>query len=117
MNKKLRFDFYCNWLLGGDTGASSKSMLAIAIGYPMEYLSLPRDGGDFGRCYRLIKRFPELMENIRDNLSGLDQEWKNFIKAWDEISEQYERHIEKMPTARPNPEWRKLQELIDYHTQ
>lgn len=48
------------WLSGDDTGASSKTILStIYDTNPKSRNSCtPQDPGDFGRCYRLLKKFP-----------------------------------------------------------
>lgn len=48
------------WLAGNDTGASSKTMLLIAMGANEGSWSAPVDVGDFGRCQRMLERIPEV---------------------------------------------------------
>lgn len=41
-----------DWLLGGDTGVSSKTILSVMTGSEMARPGAPLDGDDFGRCMR-----------------------------------------------------------------
>lgn len=96
-------DPYRRWLLGTDTGVSSITMFSEMIDKPdlrLEALSrirdadIPHDSSDFGRCYRLLQKFPEfgkrwaaLVEKhpawrlYADNWSTLEGYWraKNYV--------------------------------------
>ena len=90
-------DPYRRWLLGTDTGVSSITMFSEMIDKAdlrLEALSrirdpdIPHDSSDFGRCYRLLQKFPEfgkrwakLVEKhpawrlYADNWSTLEGHW------------------------------------------
>lgn len=73
-----------NWLLGDDTGGSSKSLLRAALGIAEKYSSYPSDTGDFGRCSRLIKLIPATKDGLA-KLSETSGYWKALAARWDEI--------------------------------
>lgn len=51
------------WAAGGDTGSSSKAIMQTMMGEPpSDGWCYPHDGGDFGRCYRLLAIIPERSE-------------------------------------------------------
>lgn len=90
-------DPYRRWLFGTDTGVSSITMFSEMIDNTdlrLEALSrirdpdIPHDSSDFGRCYRLLQKFPEfgkrwakLVEKhaawrlYADNWSTLEARW------------------------------------------
>lgn len=84
-----------NWLINGDTGVSSKTMAAIALGATNLSstgwnIDAPYDPSDFGRCYRLVQKVPE----IRDHFPRIAKKVKPFagiLREWDELVRIYER--------------------------
>ena len=48
------------WLCSNDTGISSRTLAAVALGVrqKMNTLAAPWDSSDFGRCYRLVQANP-----------------------------------------------------------
>lgn len=81
------------WLLGDDTGSSSKTLLAVMTGVNYEGASLPWDNDDFGRCYRLLKRFPEWRVRLPE-VAQQYPEWGPMVAAWDELTTMYEKICE-----------------------
>lgn len=80
------------WLIGPNTGTSSKFMAATVIAAlggggiadPMSGHT-PRDAADLGRCIRLIERVP----GVRSFLPVLRQAspvWRAYVDAWDELT-------------------------------
>ena len=49
------------WLAKGDTGLSSETIALRMCGIPNGRYGIcyPHDGDDFGRCYRLLRLYPE----------------------------------------------------------
>jgi hypothetical protein len=48
--------------------------------------SVPSDAGDFGRCSRLLARFPEWRANlVRVAEAYPDTKWPAIIARWDEV--------------------------------
>lgn len=91
MNKKL-----LEWLCCGDTGISSKAIVSVMLGLAPEIIlkanwsPYPHDGGDFGRCYKLLKIFPEWKKRINE-MGCLGKIWKRIAGAWGELETLYER--------------------------
>jgi hypothetical protein len=52
------YEKIARWLLSGDTGASSKSIVAHALKMPKADSCYPIDVYDFGRCYRMLRACP-----------------------------------------------------------
>lgn len=84
------------WLLSGNSGLSSKTMLAFFLGHEEPDKSFgphyPHDLSDFGRCYKLIKSFPEF-ENRLNELSDIPKIghiWKKIVSNWQQLSHYYE---------------------------
>lgn len=87
------------WLLSGDTGISSKTIAAIALGIEKKDgfgFDIPYDSADFGRCYRLLKAVPEL----RDYLPLVAEKcpkWRPLVEIWDELTRLYEQDLAEEP--------------------
>jgi hypothetical protein len=81
------------WLLNGDTGISSGTMAAIALGATKVkkcHVDAPYDPADFGRCYRLVQKVPE----IREHFPRIGKKVKVFagiLREWDDLVRLYER--------------------------
>lgn len=93
------------WLRGVDTGASSKTIFFHLCGENYSWqveasagrgfdgmTAAPRDGADFGRCYRLLKRFPEWRARLPELAAKLpDTQWPKLVAKWDELTGIYEK--------------------------
>lgn len=81
------------WSLSGDTGTSSKAIAAAALGItPKESafgFDIPRDPSDFGRCYRLLQKVPELRLALH-LVVAVAQDWGPMVEVWDELTALYE---------------------------
>lgn len=83
------------WLAGHDTGLSSKAIALTALGeMPKGFIDrrhpdYPRDGDDFGRCYRLLRDCPDAKAGL-DRL-GIDggPVWAALVNRWSEIESAY----------------------------
>lgn len=87
------------WSLSRDTGVSSETIAKIAIGMkPGGHFGfdIPYDGGDFGRCYRLLQKVPELREAL-PLVAEVCPKWRPIIERWDEIEAAYLRDISEEP--------------------
>jgi len=96
------------WLFGADTGMSSKSIFGVMTGKPVGEGSFPWDPDDFGRCYRLLAKFP----GWRSRLSEVSQKypaWSGLVENWDELTALYE---EELPRNRAPKLYARMQELI-----
>lgn len=81
------------WLFSGDAGTSSKTICRVMIGQALPEKSMgvdvPLDPSDFGRCYRLLKKFPEWRKRL-DEVAGKYPHWKPFVRDWDALTSLYE---------------------------
>ena len=91
MNKKI-----LKWFCSGDVGESSKAIVFVMCGIlPKDILNknwspYPHDSSDFGRCYKLLKIFPEWKEKIIE-MQCLGEIWKRIALAWNELENLYEQ--------------------------
>jgi hypothetical protein len=90
---------FLKWILGPDTGISSKTiwavmMGAIEAGRPFGY-DIPHDPDDFGRCYRLLEKFPEWKPRLKE-VAEKFPEWGPMVREWDKMTALYE---EELPTG------------------
>jgi hypothetical protein len=101
------------WIRGPDTGLSSKTIWAVMMGNvdvlgssgPRE----PVDPSDFGRCYRLLKAFPEWRPRLGE-VAAKYPRWAELVEAWDELSKLYEEEVPKGHGRAPKL-WKRMQEL------
>lgn len=78
------------WAAGDDTGVSSKALMTVMIGKkPRSSFCYPHDGGDFGRCYRLLKLIPEWRARIGE-MGMVGAEWKALADHWAELETLFE---------------------------
>lgn len=100
------------WLMGSDRGISSETILSVMMDVPMAGRygpDIPHDPSDFGRCYRLLKHFPEW----RDRLPEVAEKypaWRPLVEEWDALTALYEEEI-KRPDGRAPELYRRMKEL------
>ncbi|MNL49171.1 hypothetical protein D3C87_1720820 [compost metagenome] len=75
------------WVIGDDTGMSSKSIAAFMCGADVgKYLDYPpADPADLGRCLRLLERFPEWKSRTPE-LASISKRWAKIIPHWNEAA-------------------------------
>lgn len=80
-----------DWLLGNDTGLSSLTILSVMCARPqaLHYPRTPSDNSDFGRCYRLLQRFPDWKPRMSE-VSARYPAWGPLVREWDELTSLYE---------------------------
>lgn len=98
------------WLMGTDTGSSSVAMFAAlapeerdakAAEHRMEsrdgWGSYPVDPADLGRCIRLLDKFPEWRNRLRDVAERYEDipAWPALIEHWDELEVAYHEELKK----------------------
>lgn len=114
---KARFEFTTpdEWAASWDTGISSATIWSVMTGRPspvggiLAFGSAPSDPADFGRCYRLLKAFPEWRARIHE--VGLEYiEWSGLVLAWDELTALYE---EELPSGTAPKLYARMKELTD----
>ena len=79
-----------SWLKGTDTGISSKTIWSVMTGFPVDWEGTPADPSDFGRCYRLLLRFPEWRPRLQE-VADRHPEWQPLVDNWDEMTRIYLR--------------------------
>lgn len=84
------------WVVGSDTGMSSKAIWSHMVNGCAERawgsVYYPLDPDDFGRCYRLLLRVPEWRPRIGE-MAVYGPEWAGLAAAWDELTNLYEQEI------------------------
>mgnify|MGYP006392488397 FL=1 len=120
----IRFD-HPDWLRSGDAGISSKTIYAV-----MEYrwhivprgslgFAPPGDADDFGRCYRLLKRYPAYL-NRMEEVVEVCPNWKPIADHWNELCLMFEKEgkldANGFPTVKRMPKTTKrIMELTGGH--
>ena len=84
------------WLFAGDTGVSSLTIFSVMTNRP-EVLGrfgadAPYDPGDFGRCHRLLERFPEWRERLPE-VADRYPVWRDLVREWAELTALYEKEL------------------------
>jgi hypothetical protein len=82
------------WLTCGDTGLSSITIWSVMTGRkpPRFRPSVPIDPADFGRCHRLLQRFPEWRVRLGE-VGAAYPEWAGLVRCWDELTALYEQEL------------------------
>ena len=86
------------WLRGPDTGIASRAIVDAIVGHGAVYdaparemrRDPPSDPADFGRCHRLLTRFPELRPRLGE-VAENHPAWAPFVREWDRMTALYER--------------------------
>lgn len=80
------------WLRGTDTGRSSLTIYYSLVNGKRCKKSwpgyLPLDWDDFGRCYRLLKKFPAWRARLPE-VAKRFPEWEGVVKNWDCIEKAF----------------------------
>lgn len=72
------------WLLSGDTGLSSESILKHMLGRTDGQNGYPLDPDDLGRCLRLLEIFPEWKPRVGE-MAQYSPGWAGQVAKWDEL--------------------------------
>ena len=75
------------WFASSDTGASSQTIARHMMGMKHDGpfgVSEPSDGGDLGRCLRLLAKIPEWDPRIGE-LAPLSHAWAALVPHWQEL--------------------------------
>lgn len=82
------------WAAGRDTGTSSLTIYHVMTGNPSHHhgYDTPSDPSDFGRCYRLLKLFPQWKPRMPE-VAAKFPKWKRLVAEWDELEKMYEAAI------------------------
>ncbi len=82
----------CEWLLGNDTGSSSKSIVAYMLGIKSRNFDAPYDPAGIGRCFRLLEIFPE-WENRMPEMAYTTKDWALIIQHWESIHKMMDNEV------------------------
>lgn len=83
------------WRNGTDTGLSSIAIYSVMTNSidPNDRWRgrTPADSADFGRCYRLLKKFPDWIPRLPEVAAAYPQtEWPMIIKDWADLTARFE---------------------------
>lgn len=83
-----------NWARSRDTGVSSWTIYSVMRGMNSTHdrYSPPQDPADFGRCYRLLKLFPEWKPRLHE-VAARFPEWSALIPNWWDLEWHYEKTL------------------------
>lgn len=84
-----------NWPRSRDTGTSSWTIYSVMRGMdsPDACYGVPQDPSDFGRCYRLLKLFPEWKPKLHEVATRFP-EWTSLVREWSNLETLYEAIVE-----------------------
>ena len=77
------------WIVGGNTGASSETIWAALMGVRAARPSIPYDSDDFGRCWRLLGQMDGWKARLNEVADAYPM-WGPIVSAWDELTALYE---------------------------
>lgn len=84
------------WILSDDTGTSSKCIWSVMMGVDLKehhfYAGTPSDPSDFGRCYRLLEKFPQWKARLKE-VGAKYPHWNKLIESWGECEALYLRDL------------------------
>lgn len=115
---KASGDAEMEWLLGHDTGTSSKVIFSIlastsqarsaAMARLHGWRDTPSDPSDFGRCHRLLDLFPAWRERLGE-VAAKHPAWAPLVEAWDELTALWN---EESPTKNCPKLYNRMKELL-----
>ena len=81
------------WALSGSTGASASAIARHMVGAPHDgYANHPVDGGDFGRCERLLDAVPGFRDRLHE-MATVTEYWAALVPRWAEIKAAHEEWL------------------------
>lgn len=93
-----------DWIVGDDTGTSSKAIWAVMMGANtadlIRDMCVPWDPSDFGRCYRLLKLFPGWRDRLHEVAAAIPA-WGPMVQNWDELTRLYELELSEKTGEAP----------------
>lgn len=89
---KMKYSTPAEWRSSWDTGRSSLTIYGVMVGRPYHDPSVPLDPADFGRCYRLLKAFPEWRARISE-VAEMYEAWKDLVRNWERLEFLYEQEL------------------------
>lgn len=86
------------WLMSDDCGTSSETIcMVMTSSNPLHHRlgRPPSDNDDFGRCYRLLKLFPEWRSRLPEVAQRFPA-WGPLVKAWTELETLWEAYCDPL---------------------
>jgi hypothetical protein len=86
------------WPTCGDCGVSSTAIWTHMMGGDPttgrwgKFGTHPSDPDDFGRCYRLLARFPDWRERIGE-MARYGRQWAALVAIWPQLTAEWEAKI------------------------
>ena len=77
-------DELTQWLLAGERGGSSETMVAHITGIAGMRAMHPHDPDDFRRCRLLVERVPMIRGSL-PKMASCSAEWARIIARWDDL--------------------------------
>jgi hypothetical protein len=103
-----------DWPHCGDTGLSSSTIWCVMTGQVampgrsrFDVGDTPADPDDFGRCFRLLERFPGWKARMPE-VAAKYPAWAGLVAAWDELEALY---AQERPTGTAPKLYARMQEL------
>lgn len=91
INKNAQAEFPSDaevqWLRSADVGISSKTLFSVLCRETLQVAAkpsrpdVPQDLDDFGRCYRLLQKFPEWKARLPE-VAVAHPRWQPFVDQW-----------------------------------
>ena len=72
------------WLTSDECGLSSTTIACVMAGAACGRPATPVDDDDFGRCHRLLQRFPGFRSRL-DEVADAYPEWRPIVARWTEL--------------------------------
>lgn len=94
------------WPDCGDTGLSSMAIWQHMMGRPVQ-VEVPHDPDDFGRCYRLLAKFPAWRARIEE--MACYPAWAPLVEVWAELETLY--RVERPKGTAPTL-YRRMKKLL-----
>lgn len=78
------------WLMAGNTGISSKTILHVMEGTspPSFGVDVPYDPADFGRCHELLEAIPAYRQRLGE-VARKYPAWIGLVREWDQLTAMY----------------------------
>jgi hypothetical protein len=116
--KRADGDRELEWLLGTDTGTSSLTIFSV-LSREHAFKARPRlgssgpcppqDPDDFGRCYRLLERFPTWKYGLAQ-VAAKYPEWTGLVRGWDELCKLWN---EESPSGNCPKLYDRMRDMLD----
>lgn len=88
MAKETELERAMAWMMGRDTGTSSKAIMSKMFGGAPPWDTYPSDSADLGRCLRLLIAIPEWRSRIGE-MSDVGHVWTALIARWGDLEATY----------------------------